>query len=267
MKVKTTNSAMWGRRILAGCALLFEVSSAFAGQTSKISSDLQGINSSGRVNVIVQYQQAPAVLQLQQVLNLGGDLKLVLGLVKAVAYTIPVSALTQLAADPNVIYISPDRSLSSTNNGNPNAVLDYHKETINLAAAQGAGLNGAGVGVAIIDSGMIVLLSSTTSATFYSAKTSSAAPPAPTTSSVTARTWPASSPETAADPPVPITATISPASPPGHHHQSAGARSERHGHRRPGDSGHPDGDQPEEPLQHPRDQSFPGKRGIRELQA
>ena len=41
------------------------------------------------------------------------------------------------------------------NNGNPNAVLDYHNETINLAAAQSAGLNGAGIGVAIIDSGMI----------------------------------------------------------------------------------------------------------------
>jgi serine protease AprX len=156
MKPKITNSAMWGRRILAGCALLFEVSFAFASQTGKISSDLQGLNSTSQVNVIVQYQQAPATLQLQQVLNLGGTLNLVLGLVKAVAYRIPVSAITQLAADPNVIYISPDRSLGSTNNGNPNAVLDYHKETINLAAAQGAGLNGAGVGVAIIDSGMIV---------------------------------------------------------------------------------------------------------------
>src|SRR6202012_3052041 len=155
MKLKITNCAMWGR-ILAGCALLLEASFAFAGQTAKISSDLQVNNSSGQVNVIVQYQQAPATVQLQEELNLGGTLNQVLGLVKAVAYRLPVSAITQLAADPNVIYISPDRALSSTNNGNPNAVLDYHKETINLAAAQAAGLNGAGVGVAIIDSGMIV---------------------------------------------------------------------------------------------------------------
>ena len=73
------------------------------------------MNSSGQVNVIVQYQQAPAMsMTLKQVLNLGGDLKLVLGLVKAVAYTIPVSALTQLAALSHLVYISPDRSLSST---------------------------------------------------------------------------------------------------------------------------------------------------------
>jgi serine protease AprX len=156
MKLKVTNSAMWGRRILAAGALLLEVSFAFAGQTGKISSDLQGKNNSDQVDVIVQYKQAPSALQLQQVLSLGGQLKLILGLVKAVTYRIPVSSIAQLAADPNVIYISPDRALSSTNNGNPTAVLDYHKETINLAAAQGAGLSGAGVGVAIIDSGVIV---------------------------------------------------------------------------------------------------------------
>src|ERR1700760_3866953 len=156
MKRKATNIAMWGRRILVAGALILEVSFAFAGQTGKISSDLQGKNSSDQVDVIVQYKQAPAALQLQEVLSLGGQLKLVLGLVKAVAYRIPVSSIAQLAADPNVIYISPDRAVGSTNSGNLNAVLDYHKETINLAAAQSAGLSGAGVGVAIIDSGMIV---------------------------------------------------------------------------------------------------------------
>ena len=156
MKQKVTNSAMWGRRILAGCTFLLGVNVAFGAQTAKISSDLQGQTGAVPINVIVQYKQAPTSLQLQSVLSLGGLLEQELGLIKAAVFRIPVSALGTLAADPNVTYISPDRPLSGTSNGNPNAVLDYHKETINLAAAQSAGLTGAGVGVAIIDSGMIL---------------------------------------------------------------------------------------------------------------
>jgi serine protease AprX len=153
---KVTSSAMWGRRILTGCTLFLGVSFAFGAQTAKISRDLDATNSAGPVNVIVQYNQPPTLLQLQNVLNLGGLLKQELGLITARVFSIPASALGQLAADPNVVYISPDRPLGSTSTGNPNAVLDYHKETINLAAAQGAGLTGAGVGVAIIDSGLAV---------------------------------------------------------------------------------------------------------------
>jgi serine protease AprX len=156
MKLKVTNSAMWGKKILAGCALLLEVSFAFGAQTGKISKDLEGKNTANPIDVIVQYKQTPTAVQHQKVLSRGGQLKRELGLIKAGAYRMPASALGELAGDPDVAYISPDRPLRSTSNGNPDAVLDYHKETINLAAAQSAGLTGAGVGVAIIDSGMIV---------------------------------------------------------------------------------------------------------------
>ena len=41
----------------------------------------------------------------------GGHLKTELGLVKAATYSVPAAALTSLAKDPDVAYISPDRPL------------------------------------------------------------------------------------------------------------------------------------------------------------
>ena len=67
--------------------------------------------------------------------------------------SLPASALAGLAADPDVAYIAPDRPLYSTGNGSP--VLDYHTDTVNAPVAWGLGLDGTGVGVAVIDSGII----------------------------------------------------------------------------------------------------------------
>src|SRR5215469_1745374 len=53
------------------------------------------------------------------------------------------------------LYISPDRPLFSTNNGSPTAILDYHTDSVNAPAAWAQGLNGSGIGVAVIDSGII----------------------------------------------------------------------------------------------------------------
>jgi serine protease AprX len=63
--------------------------------------------------------------------------------------------LAALAADPDVAYIAPDRALYSTTNGSPTAVLDYHTDTVNAPVAWAQGLDGTGIGVAVIDSGII----------------------------------------------------------------------------------------------------------------
>ncbi len=126
---------------------------AFA-DSPKISKDLAGSNGSAPVNVIVQFNHAPTTLYHQKVLSLGGALRRELALVNAGAYSIPASALPALAADPDVVYITPDRPLRSAGNGSPTAVLDYHNETINAPTAWSWGLNGAGIGVAVIDSGI-----------------------------------------------------------------------------------------------------------------
>ena len=88
-------------------ALILSASLAFAG-SPKISKDLEGKNASSQVNVIVQFRQAPTARHHQKVLNRGGKLRQELGLVKSGAYSLPESALSGLAADPDVAYIAPE---------------------------------------------------------------------------------------------------------------------------------------------------------------
>jgi serine protease AprX len=128
-------------------------------QPSKISPDLQAVNPNSNVRVIVQYKQTPTVTSNQNggllggVLNLvdgvvGGVVNLVFSVINAVVYTVPASTLTTLASDPNVIYISPDRTVAGQ--------LDYSSAAVNAGAAWQANLTGSGVGVAVIDSGIDV---------------------------------------------------------------------------------------------------------------
>jgi len=58
----------------------------------------------------------------------------------------PASSLQALAADPNVLYISPDRPLT--------AKLDNSTAAVNASAVWRAGYNGSGIGVAVLDSGI-----------------------------------------------------------------------------------------------------------------
>ncbi|MGH9642648.1 MAG: S8 family peptidase [Terriglobales bacterium] len=125
---------------------------ASANNGNKIAPDLQG--QTGTVNIIVQFTVLPTTKQHQKVVSRGGKLKRKLDLVKGGAYSMPASKLADLATDSQVVYISPDRGLNGAA-GNLSAVLDYHTETVNAPYAWGAGLDGTGVGVAVIDSGII----------------------------------------------------------------------------------------------------------------
>jgi len=78
MKKKQAKSAMWGRLILAVCALLLCAGIAFAA-APKISHDLQQGNSSEQVDVIVQYKQVPTAGHHQKVISRGGKLRSELG--------------------------------------------------------------------------------------------------------------------------------------------------------------------------------------------
>lgn len=128
----------------------------------KISPDLQNVDPNSNVRVIVQYAQSAALPTqsggqsgglLGGVLNLvgglvSGTLNLVFSVLHAVVYTVPVSQLQTLANDPNVTYISPDRTVTGQ--------LDYSAAAINAGAAWQSKLTGSGVGVAVIDSGIDV---------------------------------------------------------------------------------------------------------------
>ena len=156
MKSKRIRSAMWGSIILTTFAYFLSVGVAFSAP-AKISKDLQGRNASDQVDVIVQFNQVPTAHHHQRVFRRGGTLKRELGQFHGAAYRVPASALADLAADPDVAYISPDRPVQSTGTGSPTAVLDYHAESVNAPAAWAQGVDGTGIGVAVIDSGIATL--------------------------------------------------------------------------------------------------------------
>jgi len=144
MKRNQCQTAAWGKRFLMLCTVILSASLAFAG-SPKMSKDLEG-NAFDQVDVIVQFKQAPTARHHQKVLSRGGTLRHELGLVKSGAYTMPASALTDLAADPDVAYISPDRPVQG--------MLDLTAAAVNASAAWSSGYTGTGVGVAVIDSGI-----------------------------------------------------------------------------------------------------------------
>src|SRR6266581_2137918 len=80
----------------------------------------------------------------------GAALKQKLSVIHGAAFaSLPAQALAQLAQDPGVAYITPDRPVQGATN------LDYAPETINAPWAwQQLTLDGTGVGVAVIDSGV-----------------------------------------------------------------------------------------------------------------
>jgi hypothetical protein len=84
---------------------------------SKISPDLAANPTSGNVQVIVQYYNPPSAGAgglLGGVLGLvGGLVKAVLGTIDALVEVVPYGNLNSIAADPNVKYISPDRTLGA----------------------------------------------------------------------------------------------------------------------------------------------------------
>ncbi|MFN0168755.1 MAG: S8 family peptidase, partial [Bryobacteraceae bacterium] len=113
---------------------------------SKLAKDLNGIDKSKTVDVIVQFSSPLSESHHTKVKQHGGSLKRALGAVKGALYSVPAEALERLAADPSVVYVSPDRKVYAT--------LDYATPTVNASIATQSGWDGTGIGVAIIDSGV-----------------------------------------------------------------------------------------------------------------
>src|SRR5580704_13921665 len=158
-------------RLAALWLVLLTAVAAFA-DNSKISPDLLPLlsNPSNTVNVIVQYNSNQQQQQQQQkcsgggllglggllctvdnllapVVNLlGGVVNLLFGIIDAVAGTLHAGDVITLSNQQNVSYISLDRKVVAT--------LDYTADAVNAPLAWSAGLDGTGVGIAVIDSGI-----------------------------------------------------------------------------------------------------------------
>src|SRR5215467_6672005 len=116
----------------------------------KVASDLGNVAASGAVDVIVQFIATPTERHHQKVKDKGGQLKADLsGTIKGAHYTLPARAVEDLANDPEVVYVSPNREV--------HGMLDYANPTIGANLAFVNGVDGKGVGIAMIDSGVITV--------------------------------------------------------------------------------------------------------------
>jgi serine protease AprX len=155
------HSAAWGKR-LSMLLLLLVAEAAFAQDwkgdgklVGKFAPDLAPavarahhgtVAANETVEVIVQYKLAPKAEQEGRVQRMGARLNHRLGVVKGIALTIPVRALPALEADPEVLSVSVDHPMKELD--------DTTDVATGVPSAWSAGYNGAGIGVAVIDSGI-----------------------------------------------------------------------------------------------------------------
>ena len=117
-------------------------------QTQKLSLDLQQILESTLtpVQVIIQFKSSPGILYLAALDLVGAVITRTYTLIPAIAVTLPAPQLLGLLSLTNIVYITPDRSMQS--------LLDISAPAVNAPIAWQNGLDGTGIGVAVIDSGI-----------------------------------------------------------------------------------------------------------------
>lgn len=155
------HSAAWGKRVslvllvATGMALASPAPSARQnGRSSNIASELssfvakakQGSAKGQTVKVIVQYKHVPTSTHYSIMKGRGARLQSKLHMIRGAAFTIPVSALPALEADPEIESVTIDHPMS--------VMDDLTNTATGVSSAWNAGFTGAGIGVAVIDSGI-----------------------------------------------------------------------------------------------------------------
>ena len=115
------------------------------GKSSKLSSELKDRHDLTSVDVLVQFKSGQAN-NADKVARHGGKVKGRLPFIKTMRASVPAARMAELANEPQVAFISPNRQLRTSLNNVSAAVLANY--------AWGLGLDGSGVGVAVIDSGI-----------------------------------------------------------------------------------------------------------------
>ncbi len=134
------------KRIISSLILLAVAAWAAPAHKAKISKDLAHLDPEASVPVIIQWKTAPDAFSDAKVASLGGVVGAHFKSIKGGTYVVNAAAIESLAKDPDVAYITPDRRV--------HAKLDNTTAAVNARAAWSAGLNGSGIGVAVIDSGI-----------------------------------------------------------------------------------------------------------------
>jgi serine protease AprX len=132
--------------------LLFAISTLHAAPAHpqhKIAPDLANypVNADGTVDVIIQFTEKPQARHFEMLASHGGKLKFAFEQINGAAYRIPVKLLDFLENHPDIAYVSPDRVNKAAWDDEIPAVMD------NLVRQQYT-LDGSGMGIAVIDSGV-----------------------------------------------------------------------------------------------------------------
>lgn len=145
------------RRTLILLGVLLAAPLLLMADNSKISPDLQGLGSGSQVQVIVQYAPGTQIncggliglldCVVNDVLQLGGSILGQLPLVNGVVALLDGDGIQSLSNHANVVYISRDRPLTPL-------FLNNAAAAVNAPVAWSSNYVGAGVSVALIDSGV-----------------------------------------------------------------------------------------------------------------
>lgn len=113
----------------------------------RLAPDLANLEPDQSVDIIVRFKVQPTARHHLRFTQHGGKLKRNLEILRGAAYSVAASSLQDLANDPDIEYITPDRMVKAT--------LDYAEPAINASTALTAAWNGSGVTVAVIDRGIM----------------------------------------------------------------------------------------------------------------
>lgn len=134
--------------LLAVSAYAAPLHQTATGTHPKLSKDIDVSHPKKLIDVIVQYRVVPRAEHYSRMTSRGATVRAKLHVIRAAAFRLPPSAIAQLEKDPDVLYITPDRGVKMSGNE------DFRPAVEADVAAQQYGLDGTGVGVAVIDSGV-----------------------------------------------------------------------------------------------------------------
>ncbi|MGI9233905.1 MAG: S8 family peptidase, partial [Woeseiaceae bacterium] len=103
---------------------------------------------SGMADIVVRYDQHPALFDDERVAELGGSVTRTYEHLDMRAITIPAASLVELAVDDNVDWLSVDDEISST------SLASRMAANVPAAGSINAGYSGSNVGIAVLDTGV-----------------------------------------------------------------------------------------------------------------
>ena len=120
---------------------------------NKIAPELERVNSASVADVIVQFKEGARAGVHARIAASGGVLHRSLDLIRGAHYRIPAARLAELARDPDVEFIHPNRAVQASDFS---GTVDYGwMSALGLTASgQTLAWDGTGIGVAVIDSGI-----------------------------------------------------------------------------------------------------------------